>query len=626
MCGIAGFVGAGDADDLRRMAEAMVHRGPDDEGFWHDGRMGLYLAHRRLAVLDIEGGAQPMWSQDGAVGVVFNGEIYNHAELRRDLEKCGHFFLSDHSDTEVLIHGYRQWGPSFVERLNGMWALALYDRQDNRLLLSRDRFGKKPLYYTASSDLFAFASELTALLQHRHVKKSLSPLSLKKYFAYGYIPEPHSLYERILKLPSGSNLMIDLSTLRLQIRKYWQFRIEPFERIPKNAEEAWGEQIRELLGRAVRRRLVADVPVGVFLSGGIDSSTVTALAAEAQGADRLKTFSIGFAEKSFDESVAAQRAAALFGTEHSSRRLSMQRAAGLMPVIAARLDEPLGDSSILPTYLLCRETRKRVTVALGGDGGDELFAGYDPFRALRAAAVYARLVPRPVHRGVLLAASLLPVSHRNISYDFKLKQTLRGLSYPQRLWNPVWMGPLSPAELRDLFDEPVDVESVYSEAIDCWDRCRGAHLVDRTLMFFTELYLKNDILVKVDRSSMMHSLEVRSPFLDIELVDFVRRIPHVYKLRGGNTKYIFKKALAPLLPPEIRNRKKKGFGAPVGEWLRKGRLTWTDSPSLGPGFERFSRRYRREHTAGRADYRLFLFNGWLLGHYMAARSATSRLT
>jgi asparagine synthase (glutamine-hydrolysing) len=449
---------------------------------------------------------------------------------------------------------------------------------------------------------------------------------LKKYFAYGYIPEPNSLYEGICKLPSGSNLLLDLSSLRPQIRKYWQFRLEPFDRIPDRPEEEWGERIRDLLGRAVRRRLVADVPVGVFLSGGIDSSTVTALAAEAVGAERLKTFSIGFAEKSFDESDAAARAAALFGTDHSSRRLSMHRAADLMPVIAAGLDEPLGDSSILPTYLLCRETRKRVTVALGGDGGDELFAGYDPFRALGAAAAYARLVPRPVHQGVLLAASLLPVSHRNISLDFKLKRTLRGLSYPPKLWNPVWMGPLSPAELRDLFDEPFDVESVYSEAIDCWDGCRGAHLVDRTLMFFTELYLKNDILAKVDRASMMHSLEVRTPFLDIELVDFVRRIPHTYKFRGGRTKYIFKKAAAPLLPPEIRNRKKKGFGAPVGAWLRQERLPWARRPPPVAAFDGFLRRYRKDHIDGRKDHRLFLFNSWLLGHYLAARQQTSPLT
>ena len=619
MCGIAGFVGTGNEDDLQRMADAMSHRGPDDEGFWRDRERGIFLAHRRLSVVDIEGGAQPMWSADGALGVVFNGEIYNHRELRKELEKRGHRFFTDHSDTEVLLHGYRQWGEGLVQRLNGMWAFALCDRKKKRLLLSRDRFGKKPLYYRADGRSFVFASELTALLAHRQVKRSVSHLSLKKYFAYGYIPEPRTLYKGIEKLSSASNLVLDLETLQMRVHRYWRFKLEPFERIPDDPVRDWGERIRELLDRAVRRRLVADVPVGVFLSGGIDSSAVTAFAARAAGADRLKTFSIGFEEKSFDESDAAARAAALFGTEHRNRTLSMKRSAQLMPEIAAGLDEPFGDSSILPTYLLCRETRRHVTVALGGDGGDELFAGYDPFLALRAASLYARIVPRPVHRGILLAAARLPVSHRNISFDFKLKQTLRGLSQPANRWNPVWMGPLSPEELEALFAEPVDPESVYSEAIECWDACKGADVVDRTLMFFTELYLKNDILVKVDRTSMMHSLEVRSPFLDIELVDFVRRIPHAYKLRGGATKYIFKEAMAPVLPKSIRRRRKKGFGAPVGEWLREDRLPWAGPLSFGPGFAHFFEQYRRQHLAGKRDHRLFLFNCWLLGHYMDAR-------
>ncbi len=626
MCGIAGFVGTGDMGDLRRMAGALVHRGPDAEGLWCDEARGIYLAHRRLSVIDIEGGAQPMWTADGELAVVFNGEIYNHGSLREDLEKKGHRFFTDHSDTEVLLHGYRHWGTGLVERLNGMWAFALYDRGGKRMLLSRDRFGKKPLYYSADFRRFVFASELTALLKHRGVEADISPASLKKYFAYGYIPEPNCLYSRIKKLPAGSNMVLDIEELRPRIRKYWQFRIEPFERIPEDPESRWGEKIRDLLRRAVRRRLAADVPVGVFLSGGIDSSAVAALAAETVEAGRLKTFSIGFLEKSFDESAEAQRAAALFGTEHTSRRLSMARAAELMPVVAAGLDEPFGDSSILPTYLLCRETRKKVTVALGGDGGDELFAGYDPFLALRAARVYSRLVPRPVHRGILLAASRLPVSHRNFSFDFKLKRTLTGLSYPPRLWNPVWMGPLSPKELQELFEEPVDIESVYAEAVECWDATRGADPVDRTLMFFTELYLKSDILVKVDRLSMMHSLEVRSPFLDIDLVDFVRRIPHEYKLRGRQTKYIFKQAAAPLLPRKVRMRKKKGFGAPVGGWLRKDRLPWAPGPPLWPGFERFFLRHLEAHRAGRGDHRLFLFNCWLLGHFMAARKPTSQLT
>lgn len=616
MCGIAGFVGPGDQEDLERMTSLIRHRGPDGQGNWWDKEQGIYLAHRRLAVVDIEGGVQPMWSSDGSVGVVFNGEIYNHLKLRRELEGRGHRFLTDHSDTEVLIHGYRQWGENLWNRLNGMWALALFDREKQRLLLSRDRFGKKPLFYASRPDLFAFASELTALVRHRQLQDSLSVTSLQKYFAYGYIPAPRSLYKGIYKIPAGYNLKVELRDLSVQIQRYWEFTLAPFERIPDKPEQVWGEQIRELLDRAVRRRLEADVPVGVFVSGGIDSSAVTAFASNALGRGRLKTFSIGFVEKSFDESGPARRVADMFETDHQFQKLSMMKAVSLLPGIAARLDEPVGDSSILPTYLLCRETRKNVTVALSGDGGDELFAGYDPFHALKAADLYRRWVPKPIHRGILMAMQRLPVSHRNMSLDFKIKRTLRGLGYPPELWLPVWMGPLSPDEIAQLFGEPVDIESVYSEAIECWDGCKGSSLTDRALMFFTRLYLQNDILTKTDRMSMMHSLEVRSPFLDIEVVDFVRRIPYDYKYRNGCSKYILKKALAPILPSDIRNRKKKGFGAPIGKWLKEEKLPWQEPMCFGPQNGRFFQKRYREHVRGEKDHRLFLWSHWLINACM----------
>jgi asparagine synthase (glutamine-hydrolysing) len=613
MCGICGFVGKGDIDILRRMNHALVHRGPDAEGCWHDAGEGVYLGHRRLSIIDLEGGAQPMWSGDGRLGVVFNGEIYNHSSLRVQLEKEGHKFLTDHSDTEVLIHGYREWGFHLPGKLNGMWAFALYDREKKLLFLSRDRFGKKPLFYSLQNDTFAFASELSGLIKHPSIRAEVSPKSLKKYFAYGYIPAPHSLYEGVYKLQGGSNLLVDVSAVRISAqKKYWEFVLEPFDHIPPNPEEVWSEQLRALLEEAVRKRLMSDVPLGIFLSGGIDSSAVTAFAARHLPAGRLKTFSIGFEESSFDESRYAKAVARSFQTDHHEERLSIERARDLLPDIVSRLDEPMGDSSLLPTYLLCQSTRKHVTVALGGDGGDELFAGYDPFRALGLAELYTRLVPRPVHRGIALCAGLLPVSHRNMSLDFRLKRTLRGLSFPKSLWNPIWLGPLSPAELSDLFLEPIDMEEVYEEAILCWDSCRQENLVDKTLQFYTRLYLQDDILVKVDRASMMHSLEVRAPFLDKDLVDFARRIPSSYKFRHGQTKYILKKALGPVLPRHILFRAKKGFGAPIGRWFLE------ESLRLQPGgFQKIMNRwfieaYAADHRARRSDHRAFLWNLWLL--------------
>jgi len=279
MCGIAGFVGGGDLDDIQMMTAALVHRGPDDTGLWTDPAEGVYLGHRRLSIIDIACGHQPMQISDGRFIIVHNGEIYNFPGLRRELEARGHRFFTDHSDTEVLLHGYREWGEALPEKLNGMWAFVIYDRENKRLFLSRDRFGKKPLFYSIQNGTFAFASELSALILHSRIHSRISPRNLRKYFAYGYIPAPGSFYRDIHKLPGGHNLSIDIPNFSLRKKKYWEFVIDPFTSIPKNPEEEWGDQLRELLHRSVTRRLISDVPIGVLLSGGIDSSTITAFAA-----------------------------------------------------------------------------------------------------------------------------------------------------------------------------------------------------------------------------------------------------------------------------------------------------------------------------------------------------------
>jgi asparagine synthase (glutamine-hydrolysing) len=609
MCGIAGFVGRGDAGDLRRMSAALAHRGPDAEGHWSDPDGGIYLAHRRLSVVDLESGAQPMWTPDGAVGVVFNGEIYNHRELRAELETAGHRFVSDHSDTEVLLHGWRAWGEELLPRLNGMWAFALLDRERRRLFLSRDRFGQKPLYWTRRPELFAFASEARALVAHPAVPADLSPAAVRKYFAYGYVPAPHAIHEGVWKLPAGASLQLALPDGEPVVSQWWEFRLEPDE-APPGGPDAWAQAVREKLERAVARRIVADVPVGVFLSGGIDSAAVAAAAARSTKPGELRTFSIGFEDPSFDESRQAARVARLLGADHRLSYFSADRARQAWPEIASRLDEPLADASLLPTFVLCEEARREVTVALGGDGADELFAGYDPFRALRAATLYARAVPRPVHAAIRMMAGRLPVSHSNLSFDFKLKRTLGGLSHERRLWNALWLAPLEPREIAELLGAPVDPEELYSEAIAAWDAADGLSLVDRTLQFFTRVYLQDDILAKVDRASMLHGLEVRSPFLDVELVDLVRRLPADCKLRGGETKWLLKRALEPWLPEAVRHRPKKGFGVPVGAWLAEGQ------PPFDGGFEGgFARQRMAEHRAGRADHRLYLYAQWVLDRF-----------
>lgn len=609
MCGITGFVGAGDAGLIRAMTSCLAHRGPDGEGLHIDADNRVYLGHRRLAVLDIAGGAQPMWNEAGDVCVVFNGEIYNHQALRAELVAKGHVFASDHSDTEVLVHGYEEWGADLPIRLNGMFAFAIYDRARRRLFLARDRFGEKPLYYFEHKGTFGFASELTPLTLHPAFDRSVDVRSLQKLLAYGYVPAPRALYRHSSKLPAGHSLVYDIASRTIRTAPYWRFAIESDESLDESHEPALVEELRHLLKQAVTRRLISDVPIGFFLSGGIDSSAVLRMALETLPPDRTKTFTVGFVEPSFDESRYAREVAQAFKTEHHETLLHLEDAKSILGELLSRMDEPLGDPSLLPTYLLCRFTRQKVTVALSGDGGDELFAGYDPFRALGIANVYRRLVPPPLHRLIKSLSGRLPISKRNMSLDFKLRRGLMGLDYAPRLWNPVWMASLDPADLAEIFRQPVDVEDVYEEAIACWDGAQATDLLDRSLEFFTRFYLQNGILAKVDRASMMVALESRAPFLDNDLVDFCRRLPNRFKYRRGTTKYLLKKALQGYLPEAIIHRKKKGFGIPLADWMRSIPLP---SPPAGLAAidETVVARQWQEHRDGVRDNRLFMWT-WL---------------
>ena len=617
MCGIAGFTGTGDRDTLLRMTARIQHRGPDDAGHWHDEPAAVYLGFRRLSIVDIATGAQPMWTCNcvkcGRLGIVFNGEIYNHAELRAQLLALGHVFHTDHSDTETLLHAYSEWGDSFVDRLNGMWAFVIYDPARRRLFGSRDRFGKKPLYYFHEGSTFGFASELPALLEHPSCPRSISPVSLQKYFAWCYIPAPRSICERVWKLPGGHSFSFDLASRDLKTWRWWEFVIEPDPSLSN--ETAVAEQLAHTLEAATKRRLMADVPLGVFLSGGIDSSAIAAFAARHVPEGKLNTFSIGFTDPTFDESSHARLVATTLGCAHHHETLDLDKSRELLPGLVSRLDEPLGDSSLLPTYLLSLFTRGHVTVALGGDGGDELFAGYDPFKALRAAEQWQRWVPRPVHHALRLLAASIPVSHANVSFDFKVKRFLRGASYPPTLWNAAWMSALEPSEIADFTGAPCDPEDVFSEAIEAWDRCKQSNLVDRSLQWWTDIYLRDDILAKVDRASMLCSLEARSPFLDIDVVNLARRIPWQMKLRNGQTKWILKQALRGVIPDAIIDRPKKGFGMPIGRWLREGRFDFDSTAPAGLSSAFLSRKLAA-HRAGKADDRMLLWCEWVLENWL----------
>ncbi len=618
MCGISGCVGGGSDRLLDSMLNAIRHRGPDGDGRYvsPDGR--VWLGHRRLAVIDLVGGVQPMSNEDSTIHVVFNGEIYNHRELRKDLEAAGHRFRSDHSDTEVLVHGYEEWGEALPGRLNGMFAFAVYDENRRRVFAARDRFGKKPFFYSCGKDSFAFSSELTSLLHHPQVDRTPDYRALQKYFAYAFFPAPHTPYCGARKLPGGHSLVFDVERSEIEIRQYWRFAVEPDAELASRDESSLAEELRALLKSAVGRRLESDVRLGVLLSGGVDSSAIVAFTRELLPDSEIRTYSIGFKERSFDETRFARRVAENFSTTHNEKTFDLEQAKAMLPDLLGRLDEPLGDSSILPTQLVCQFARTGVTVALSGDGGDELFAGYDPFHALAVSQKYRKLCPKPMHRVVERLVGMLPVSDRNMSLDFKLKRWLRGVAHRPALWCPVWMGALGPDEIGDVFEGGIDTEDLYSEAIECWDRCVSTDSIDRTLEFFTNFYLQDGILLKADRASMLASLELRAPFLDMDVVDFARRLPASLKYRNGETKFILKQALKGVVPDDILARKKKGFGIPLAMWLREMSLPDDEAQLANLNHEWFAQKARL-HRQGKADYRHALWcRQTLHGHFQAA--------
>ena len=617
MCGITGWANLdshtpppeGARELVRSMCERMVHRGPDSEGVFVTS--GIALGMRRLAIIDLVTGEQPAFNEDRSVAVILNGEIYNYRELRADLEKRGHVFRSA-SDTEVLPHLYEEYGDEMVRELNGMFAFALWDSRRRRLLIARDRFGEKPLYWGVFENTLLFASEPKVLLAHPSVKPAVNLQALRQYLSFDYVPAPLSIYQGINKLPAAHKLTLEKG--RVEVEKYWKLSYKTAEPVPTEDEAA--EQLRELMADAVRMRLVSDVPLGVLLSGGVDSSTVAALAVAASP-EAVKTFSISFAEASFDESAYARSVAKFLGTDHHEERLSSNLAANLVSEIGSWMDEPFSDPSLVPTYLLSRFTRKHVTVALGGDGGDELFAGYPMYAGLRWAEFYKRVPPSIRSAIVEPLVRLLPVKTKNLSFDYKALRFVTGAKYDAVARHHVWFGSFTPEEqARLLTPEALAATDgeIYAQARQIADECDNEDLVTRMQSVDTRLYLAEDILTKVDRASMAVSLEVRAPFLDPRVAEFAASLPGSYKLRGQKTKYILKKAVKEMLPPFVTRRGKKGFGVPVAEWL-KVKLRPLARDLLSP--ERVRRagvfnpeyvtRLQDEHERGVANHRKLLW-------------------
>lgn len=629
MCGITGFINLDRQQPAsqpvaRAMNGALLHRGPDDEGFYFKDHVALGM--RRLSIIDLAGGQQPICNEDESVWVVFNGEIYNFAELRQQLLQRGHCFRTQ-SDTEVIVHLYEEYGDELVQHLNGMFGFALWDKGRQRLLLARDRMGEKPLYFTQTKEAFVFASELKALTQHPAVERRLNLLALRKYLQYEFVPSPHTMFTDVWKLPPAHRLIFERGQWRQE--RYWKLSYEQ-ERLQISEPEAV-EELSRRLREAVRLRLVADVPLGILLSGGIDSSSVAALACEAAG-ERVKTFSIAFAEKSFDESSYARQVAEHLGTQHYEQRFTEQGMLDIVPDIPRLLDEPLGDASLIPTFLLSRFTREHVTVALGGDGGDELLAGYPTYVAHRMADVYNTLPPFLRKRIIEPWVRRLRVSTDNLSFDFKAKRFVHGVSLPAGTRHTVWMGSYDTRQQGRLLQPGIMLacpdEQVFDEVRN-YDALPGPSpdaLIEAMMQLDATHYLSECVLFKVDRASMAASLETRAPLLDHTFVEFLTQLPLDLKLRGKlwkpTGKYILKQAMRPRLPRAVIERPKKGFGMPVAKWI-KGELRELVRDTLAP--ERLHRhglfnppyivRLLTEHEQGVADHRkliwtLLMFELW----------------
>jgi asparagine synthase (glutamine-hydrolysing) len=581
MCGIVGVLAADpgqppDRDIVKRMADAIAHRGPDGEGF-HLGP-GIALGHRRLAVIDPAGGQQPMYNEDGSIAVVFNGEIYNFDGLRDELASLGHVFRN-RCDTEAIVHAWESWGPDCVERFSGMFAFALWDRKRGELFCARDRLGKKPFYYGWARGDFAFASEMVALAQVPGLSRDIRPQSVEDYFAFGYVPEPHTIFEGVEKLPPAHTLLIRAGGKPL-IRRYWS----PPAQARMLAEQDAIPALVDRLGRAIRKRLVSDVPLGAFLSGGVDSSAIVALAA-GMGSAPLDTFTIGF-EGAEDETPYAELVSARYGTcQHNERAAALDMIEGAR-IQAAVFGEPFGDPSSVPSLAVCRLARRHATVALSGDGGDEVFAGYRRTRWHMLVSAARQCLPGPVRRQVIgRLAAIYPKLDRAPRF-LRAKHTLTELSLSDiegfaRISTKVQgdrRRGLFSRYLRSALDghDPFAPIAALMQSHEDADPLLQAQIAD------LGTWLPGDILTKADRTSMAASLEVRAPFLDHELVSWGLELPQRLKIRDGEGKYILKKALEPVLPDEILYRPKQGFTNDLAPLFRRETERLRDRLLQGP--------------------------------------------
>ncbi len=563
MCGIAGFANQSAETSegrLRRMCDTMIYRGPDGAGY--SAMAGCALGMRRLAIIDVETGQQPMRNESGSITTVFNGEIYNYRELRDELRAKGYRFKTQ-SDTEVIPYLYEEYGEDFATRLNGIFAIAIWDASSQTLLLYRDRVGIKPLYYRETAEEILFGSEVKVVLAGNDRNLHLNPIGIDQLLTFEYTASPITLIEEIDKLPPAHVLRWRAG--RAEVKPYWRLPEQPdfFD----DSEPEIRERLRETVISATRRQMVSDVPLGAFLSGGVDSSIL--VAAMSHISERPpKTFSIGFSDSSYSELHFAREVAAHCGTDHTEAILEADFLSEV-PTVISHLDQPIADFSVFPTLLVSRIAREQVTVALGGDGGDELFAGYDTYVAQRAASRSIDLLPRPLRRALFRVAQLLPLSDSKKGFSNVLQRFLEGASFPSSLQHVRWMMFQSSEQRSSLYtaDFAAKVAGEAEAYVEQLLASLGSRDLDTQMRCDISFYLPENILTKVDLMSMASSLEARVPYLDNEVIDFALRIPPIMKWRRGRQKAILKDAFSPMLPKRINRRGKEGFSIPMKQWL-----------------------------------------------------------
>lgn len=617
MCGIAGFISkevdvpqAERENLLDKMCQVITHRGPDEQGTTVEGRAALGM--RRLSIIDLKGGQQPIYSQDGSKFIVFNGEIYNYRELKKELESLGYKFKTN-SDTETIIHAYDEFGADCVHRLRGMFAFAIWDKKDESLFIARDRVGKKPLFYSVlPNGNFVFGSELKSLLTHGEVSKEVDHSALDAYLTFGYVPEEFCIFRGVEKLAPGH--FLTFKNGKIKTEQFWDFKYDEVSEV--KSEEEYAIELREKIKDAVKVRLISEVPLGAFLSGGVDSSAIVGLMSEILDKP-VKTFSIGFNEDTFSELKYARITAKQFNTEHHEFIVTPDLVETIDELVW-HFDEPFSDPSSMPTYMVSKMARDYVTVVLSGDGGDELFAGYTRYLIDKKRSGLSSL-PKALRKGLMQPISeALPSGTRgkNFLYNTSLDSIDRYIDSVSQ-FGQLWKKSLYTSEFKAKLNGSQNAEAIYQQIANS---VSTGNPIDKLLYLDSKTYLPSDILTKVDRMSMATSLEARVPLLDQKLIDYVtQKIPTSLKLKGDVTKYIFKKSLEGLVPKEILYREKQGFGVPIGEWINsqlKEQIqdTLVEKRSLERGY--FEQKYIKilldEHSKGRRDHAHSLWVLWML--------------